>query len=279
MIDMTWTDDYPDQERLRSEVRAMGDACAGALLACIPEGDIVSIFLKGSGCKRWDSPIDYVPELSDVDVHVRLQSDEAMAHHLGTVDAALTVCAETEQRFATMIPDPLHFPRPQLIVVNELVAMLDYVPSPRCTVTVLYGPDDAYPMGDYSDAEHLRGLDRANLLVNEPELARLPLRAIDKPGRYMTSLMRQLAWRVGPIGPRVLSLLGMDYAQAWSLNRTGLAAELEACGEDELARHYREFYLGGWRFFLSGYEDSAAARASVSAGVRVLERGVAIAQT
>lgn len=34
-------------------------------------GDRIShIWVKGSAQKRWDGPVDYVPELSDVDIHL-----------------------------------------------------------------------------------------------------------------------------------------------------------------------------------------------------------------
>ena len=37
------------------------------------------MYAQGSAVKRWDSPIDYVPILSDVDLHIHLTDDKGCA--------------------------------------------------------------------------------------------------------------------------------------------------------------------------------------------------------
>src|SRR5687768_9127389 len=67
---VTWTARHPDPARVRAEVEGMTDAYVAALLERLPREQIVGLYAKGSAVKPWDAPIDYVPELSDVDLHV-----------------------------------------------------------------------------------------------------------------------------------------------------------------------------------------------------------------
>ncbi len=69
-MDPSWPDDYPDKTALKREARAMAEAFAEALLAHVPSEHVAGIYWKGSAQKEWTTPIDYVPELSDVDIHV-----------------------------------------------------------------------------------------------------------------------------------------------------------------------------------------------------------------
>ena len=39
------------------------------------EEKIEFIYAKGSAVKPWDSPLDYVPILSDLDIHIKLYSN------------------------------------------------------------------------------------------------------------------------------------------------------------------------------------------------------------
>jgi hypothetical protein len=72
-----WNEVYPDPALLRREALCLANAFAGALLEMIPEQDIAGIYLKGSTLKEWESPIDYVAEVSDVDIHL-LFADDAL---------------------------------------------------------------------------------------------------------------------------------------------------------------------------------------------------------
>ena len=87
----SWNDGYPDPERLRREVSAMTEAIVEALLDNIPKDEIRAIYLKGSAKKRWDTPIDYVPEASDLDLHLWFHDDDGERTHIGRLDQALTI--------------------------------------------------------------------------------------------------------------------------------------------------------------------------------------------
>ena len=57
-----------------------------------------------------------------MDMHLWFHDDDAWPRYLGTVRQALDVSAGVEARFAARIAHPLHEPRPQLIVMNKMMA-------------------------------------------------------------------------------------------------------------------------------------------------------------
>jgi len=72
-----WSSHYPDPRVLKTEAFFMAEAFTEVLLEEIPDPDIVGIYCKGSVLKDWDSPLDYVPELSDVDIHILFHDDSS----------------------------------------------------------------------------------------------------------------------------------------------------------------------------------------------------------
>jgi len=275
-MDLEWSDKYPSPKALRFEARAMVQAFRDALLARVPAEGIAGIYFKGSAQKPWDSPLDYVPELSDVDIHVLFGQEFPWEEHLDTMDGSLGLLAEAEKRYDSQVPRPIHLPLPQLTVVNWLTGQLEYVPAPEGCVEPLFG--DALDMGSWPGDDRVRAIDRQNLLQQAESVQRAPLRTIDKPGDYMRFYLRGISWRVSPTCSRVLSVLGCPPGEAWSLNRTQGAAKLEEYGQAELADDYRRYYLAAWDYFLSGYADSAAARAAAASAVAVLTKAIALAE-
>ena len=270
-----WTSRYPDPDRLRAEADCLADCFLEQLLESIPEGEIRGFYYKGSSNKTWESPLDYVPEVSDVDMHLWFHDDDAWHKYVETVPQAMAILEGVEARFRARLPEPLHQPRPQLIVWNKLKAERDgIVHSPRSTVTTLYGEE--YPKADYSQADAIRRYD-AGSLVHDSEWAMISgLNVIDKPGRYLWQALRPVMFRVSPTGPRVLHLLGLDTEEAWSMNRTRTTAVMRDRDLDSLADDYVDYYMSSWDYFLSGLKDTDAGRAAVAAAVRVLDRGGAI---
>jgi hypothetical protein len=270
-----WTDRYPSKESLRAEVDAMAESFVKVLLDRIPPDEIAGIYFKGSAKKRWDSPLDYVPEQSDVDIHLLFRDSASIERRLGSIESALDILSGVEDEYRSKMPSPIHLPRPQLTMLNRLMEEPNYYPSPKETVATLYG--DEYKDEVWPDDERLREMDRANLLSHSPVLESFPLHVVDKPGVYLLAALRNLSWRVSPIGPRALSISGMPPRQAWSLNRTQIAPLLDELGQEDLARDYRSFYLSAWDYFLSGYTDSRAARAAVAAGLTALRASAEVA--
>lgn len=271
-----WDARFPDRDQLRAEVHCLASCVLAELLGQIPEGEIRGLYLKGSSIKAWESPLDYVPEVSDVDMHVWFR-DDAWQGYVDTVPQALKIQAGVEARFNARIARPLHHPRPQLIVMNKLMADLErFVHAPRSTVTVLYG--ETYPKADYGDPDAIRRNDSANLVETGAWVSQVPLQAIDRPGRYLREVLSRLVWRVSPVGPLVLHISGLDTEHVWSLNRTRVTAALRDLGLDYLADQYSGFYLAAWDYFLSSFTDISACRAAILAATRVLTEGAELGQ-
>ncbi len=270
-----WDSRYPDRDRLRMEAECLAECFRDQLLSLIPEGEIRAIYLKGSVVKRWESALDYVPEVSDVDMHVWFHDDAAWPKYLGTVPQALEVQRGVEARFAARILRPLHEPRPQLIVMNKMMAEHeDFLHSPRTIVRVLYGEN--YPEADYSDSAGVRRHDSTRLVDEAGWVEKMPLHLVDRPGRYLREALRALVWRVSPSGPRVLHVSGLDTGQAWSINRTRVTLALRDLGLTSLADGYSAFYLSSWDYFLSSFTDSDAGRSAIQAAARVLTESAEI---
>lgn len=270
-----WDARHPDRQRLRAEVRGLAECVRDQLLGRIPAPEIRGVYLKGSSVKAWESPLDYVPEISDVDIHVWFRDDDAWRRHLDTLPQALKIQAGIEACFAQRIARPIHHPRLQLVVLNKIIAELrSFVYSPRSTVTVLHG--EAYPEADYSGPAGIRRNDAVDLVEMAGWLDQMPLHLVDKPGVYAREGLRQLVWRVAPAGPLVLHISGLDTEHVWSLNRTRVTAALRDLGLGALADAYRDFYLAAWDYFLSSFADTNACRAAILAASRVLTEGGAL---
>jgi hypothetical protein len=267
-----WDTRYPEAAVLRREVDCLVEAYVAALFKKTPESEVAGIYFKGSAQKEWDSPLDYVPELSDVDVHLLFDDDEAEAKYLGSPEQALELQAAAEAAYFAKVPQPVHVPRPQLLVLNSFLNDADFVQTPAEAITVVYGRD--YPQGAPLEPEKVKALDAKRLAGEAEYIARFPMHAVDKPAKYLWEALRGMVWRVSPAAPRVLSLLGAPFAEAWTANRTGVVALLQNLGERALAGHYSQFYLSGWDYFLSGYGDHDAGRRALLAGVDVIRRGV-----
>ena len=194
-----WSSRYPDRDRLRAEADCLAACFLEQLLESIPESEIRGFYYKGSSKKAWESPLDYVPEVSDVDMHLWFHDDDAWHKYLETVPQAMEVLKGVEARFRARVPEPLHEPRPQLIVMNKMLAdIADFVYSPRSTVTVLYGEEyrrattpTRTPSGDTT----------AGISSRDSEWAgRSGLDVIDKPGRYLWQAMRAVTVPGVPCG-------------------------------------------------------------------------------
>jgi hypothetical protein len=243
----------------------------------IPEDKIASIYFKGSAQKEWDTPLDYVPELSDVDLHILLEDNEAAAEYIQSIDKALLIRKEVEDRYFKELPNPIHLPRPQLTVLNTIQNEPDFIQSPRATVSVLYGGD--YIEDDYGDDGRIRILDMDRLLDIDRFITDFAYSVIDKPGKYLPGITHGLSWRVSPLGPRLLTVSGKTPIEVWSLNRTKTVEALLSTGYDDFARLYSTFYLSGWDYFLSDYRDFDAAALCVESGVNALREALRLAES
>ncbi len=272
-----WGARFPDRDQLRAETRCLAECVRDQLLALIPGDQIRGIYLTGSAVKAWDSPLDYVPEVSDGDIHVSFRDESSWRKHLDTVPGALEVQAAIEACFESRRPRALHRPRPQLLVLNKLMAeRKGFVYSPQSTVVVLHGED--YPKDDYGDPDTIRRHNAADLVERAEFVQQVPLLAVDRPWTYSRDLLSQLTWRIPPVGPLALHLSGLDTKHVWTLNRTQATAALHDVGLASLANPYRSFYLSAWDYVLSGFTDTTACRTAILAGTQVLTEGADLGQ-
>jgi hypothetical protein len=270
-----WDGRYPSADRIRAECDTMRECVLEALLGALGEDEFAGIYAHGSSLKKWDSPIDYVPEVSDVDVQLVLKRPEVLTEDL---DRALAIAREYERRFGERCPDAVHLPRPQIQVINKELEIPEFLPSPPGTSRTLFGRDISEERPQ-PDPAFVAQVDRATLRKTDHVawVADLPMWLIDRPGHYAYQALNAMAWRISPTGPRVLSLLGAGFDEAWGGNRTQIHQRLVERGHAEFAEDYAAFYLNAWQFFLSENQDIDAAHRALRAGARVIQQSHAIA--
>jgi hypothetical protein len=259
-------------EQLRAEAHGMAQAYLDALVSSCEPGSLIGVYVKGSAYRPWDSVIDYVPELSDVDIHVRLT--RSACDRLRTLPAALDLAEAALATFRHAFPGALHTPRPQLFFLDDLEDSPGYMPAPRGCVHTLLGPD--HEAGTRAQYEACRSADADRFREDARFiLGGLPGKVIDRPGRLIWSAVSTLTWRVAPAGPRLLTQLGADPYDAWSWNRSRVVAALLRHGRPAVARAYADFYLAGWDGFRSRFEDAAAGRRALVAAQLLYTEGAA----
>jgi hypothetical protein len=225
-------------------------------------------YTKGSSMKPWDSIIDYVPVVSDVDIHLRLPDGEKLLSEDDPVSDALAYSTEYETRFLVQRPDHLHLPRMQVILLNDLEALPGYIPP---------APQDVHPLSGVVPGLHkpstgeVRSGDIAGLLEFKAFLDAIPMWVIDRAGFDFWTLIRSMSWRVAPSPVRLLTQDHPEPLEVWTWNRTRISQELRAKGYTGIADAYHDFYSKGWQLFLSGFTGLPAFRAMFMAGYRVLK--------
>lgn len=255
----------------------MLEAFVEVLFEAIPKSDIAGIYFKGSAQKKWESPLDYVPELSDIDIHLLFSDDSSIEKYLGMAEKAINIQSKVEERYFSKIPKPIHIPRPQLLVLNGILDEEDFISSPKSTITVLSGKD--YPEPNSKVLERIKQIDCKHLIDEEQFLLKFPLHIVDKPSKYLWQSLKNLIWRVSPVGSRVLSIMGTPYEKAWGINRTKIVALLKEVREHQLVQDYSQFYLSAWDYFLSNYTDTDIGRKAIIHGINALGKGIQIAKS
>jgi len=269
-----WPRTYPKSE-LAADIEAMVEAVTTSLISNYGEA-IAGLWLKGSAAKPWDSPIDYVPEISDVDIHYR--PGNGQTSELSDLDAAVRVHADIARQFEKARPRALHTPRPQLVSLPQVERLAGYIPSPPSTVHTLFGED---PSEVRIDPQAVRAADSRNLIEGGDPLVleKAIIDLVERPGHHLFTGLRNLNWRLSPVASRALSLLGVDYTVAWSVNRTRAVELLRENGQGELATHYSSYYLAAWEFFVSNWKDGDAGRSAFSDAVKALSLGAELGRS
>ena len=250
------------------EARKDVDAAIEVWGELIPErmGDRIRYaIIKGSVLKKWDSIVDYVPIISDLDIHIGTINDQPIFPlDRDGFRYSLETTGLYEERFKELRPDHIHIPRPQIVKMESHREM--WLPAPTDAVLSLFGE---IQFRGVETGEDCMKRDLAGLLELDALLKRMPGRIIDRIGFEYFRIMREMCYIVSPTPVRVLSQF-TDSKEAWKMNRTGIIRGLEGEGLTELAKAYRSYYHKGWEAFESGFADNGVMRELIGLAYDVL---------
>ncbi|MFQ5833754.1 MAG: hypothetical protein ACE5H4_13690 [Candidatus Thorarchaeota archaeon] len=225
-------------------------------------------YAKGSAVKTWDSAIDYVPVVSDVDIHVYLSDDAGLfAGYDDAFKRSMELSSLFERAFYQREPDPLHLPRTQIVLLNDALKQKGFTMPRLSDVQPIVG-NPVFP--SQPSPETTRHYDLLNLRELGEYLDAVPLKTVDRAGFDFWSLIRTMIWRVSPTPVRLLTQRHEDPMEVWSWNRTRIAEELKTHGHNILEGRYRGFYEAGWRLFILGFTSSEDFRGMVYNGYYLL---------
>jgi len=233
-----------------------------------PERKVRAAYVKGSAIKVWESPIDYVPSLSDLDIHVLMPEELPLLHSSDSFLEAMDISEEYETRFLQSYPDHLHIPRPQVLPLARLKKHVMYVPPRPGDMRMLIGEFEPESL---PDIQTIRGIDLENLQDIPEFLETLPLTVIDRTGIEFWTVIRMMTWRVSPSPVRLLSQTYENPLDLWVWNRTSIEDLMVEHGYETLAGSFHGFYLSAWEVFLSEVKDLQAIRSCVKHGYQLLK--------
>jgi hypothetical protein len=256
-------------KKVAADVHACLDAWKSVLHDSI--GDrLKCAYAKGSSTKQWDSLIDYVPIISDVDIHFMLSgSEELFPNSADEFADSMAFSKMYETVYQEIHPQYNHIPRSQLLLVDRLKEVVEYVPPRAQDVHILIGKFDQPPPPSPS---RIRQIDLQNLLSLDAFLERIPNRVMDRTGLDFWAIIREMTWRVSPSPVRLLTQTNRDPLEVWSWNRTRIVMELLKSGENEIADHYSGFYSTGWTLYHSGFASLETFRTMTAYGYYVLKK-------
>lgn len=255
------------QKRARQDIQVALSVWTEILKS--PERGARFAYAKGSATKEWDSPIDYVPVVSDLDIHVEYPEDTPFLYPPDEFADGMHVSVEYESRFYEHHPDSLHLPRSQVIPLEHLKRATVYIPPRRGDVSVLFG--DFHPL-DMPDSDTIRHIDLENLQELGVFLQEIPLQVVDRTGLDFWTTIRRMAWRVSPSPVRFLTQFYDDPVDLWSWNRSRIEGLLREYDYGDLADLYHGFYMAAWETFLTDFKDSRSLRECTKHGYYLLKR-------
>ena len=236
-----------------------------------------SIYAKGSANKPWDSHIDYVPILSDVDIHITLKDSKPLfGKYNDDFEKAVGISQRCEEEFIRRKPDHFHIPRMQVIETNVLKESGKYTPPRRKDILILYG--EATLPKRLPSPETIRKGDMDRIIEEREYIFDSARRCFDRTGLDWWAVIRVMTWKVSPSPVRLLTQDHPDPIDVWSWNRTKILSALKHEWFEKLAKYYRGFYDAGWKLFLSGFNDLAAFRETAVNGYYVLWETLWIAE-
>ncbi len=187
---------------LAAHVRAVARACAAALPG------FTSIIWKGSAYKPWDGPYDFLPGLSDIDVHVYRPGGLGDAWALRA-----RVLAEAGDPPAGI---------PLQLMVLDTHTLPDWWTVLPGTFGVLAG---APPPVRVPPLARLLERDRIGLAEAAGNVGRIDGGVLARADEDLWDYLVATRWMYAPALYRVVALATGDPARVWAMNRTALLAE------------------------------------------------------
>jgi len=272
-VGIKWTKNYPSQKILRKEIQAEIDATIEILFKTFGKKNIKGIYFKGSASKQWDSIIDYIPEFSDIDIHILFHKDGLMHKKIGKVRDALQFGKVIEAAFLKRVKKPLYLPRLQLLSLNEICKKEFYVPSPASIVHSIYGA--GYTSRLVPSKENISH-SLSGIYEHEQFLDNFAHKVMDSSSTSLPKDLRDMFWRISSSGNHILVLSGLSYEEAWARNRTGVVNKLIELGHKKLAEQYMLFYKYCWDYVLT--RDVDYARYAMIVGHNVIGECISFAK-
>jgi hypothetical protein len=226
-------------------------------------------YVKGSAIKKWETLIDYVPIISDIDIHLgTINYQPLFSSDKDGFIFSLETTRLYEELFREIRPDSIHIPRPQIVIIAEHQTLL--LPEKTDNILPLYG---VIPYRDEESEMECKTRDLSSLKEVGGVLERLPFRVVDRIGLEYFRILREICWIVSPTPVRVLSQFS-DSKTLWNLNRTNVVNSLKKIGLGELAEVYKSYYLKGWEAFNSGFTDNKTMRELLYLAHNVLQLSI-----
>ncbi len=227
-----------------------------------------SMYAKGSATKPWESHIDYVPTISDVDIHITLKDNKPLfGTYSEDFDRALEISEQCEEEFVRRRPDYFHVPRMQVIETRLLRKIDKYTPPRPKDILVLFGKP---VLQKPPNRDVIREGDLERIVEDREFIFDLPRRIFDRTGLDWWAIIRIMTWRVSPSPFRILTQYHFDPIDVWSWNRTKVHSALLEEGYEKLAEYYHGFYDAGWRLYQSQFKGLKEFREIAKHGYYVL---------
>lgn len=249
------------EEDLRKDINLMVETAKEVLLKNF-KGEIKGIYFKGSASKDWNSRIDYVPGISDVDMHVLFKKEKTFKDFSKDIWNVMRLSEKIEKSYLEKNKKPTHTPLLQLLSLNKLMKEENYVPSIKSSVKTIHGKKyEGYNKKKHGEKFKERA--KAQILEHEEYLENIRKRGWSKTGKALEKYLHDLSWRLSSSASNFLCAHNYTYEEAWSLNRTGIVKELKKLKFNRLAKEYKDYYNYGWKYFYSG-KSSDCRKAIVS---------------
>lgn len=234
-----------DHRRLRQHADRVADLAASG----VP--DFASIVWKGSSRKAWRSPYDFIPGLSDIDIHVYVD---------GPVDSSIAGAIEHAAG-----PGPGGSPT-QVLVMDRTDLPPGWMLLPEA-YTVLRGRDPEVALPPYGQMVS-QAWDRMLPAGATAERLRGELARVDDPWRMLVtsrSAFTPMLYRAA------IHFAGHDPTKVWTLSRSEMIEATEGTPSLDRLREAVTLHLDAAITAAYGRDDWRLAADALEAGIGVLD--------